>query len=29
MTKFFVEHYLKKIKEYLPEVDFDIEDIMK
>ena len=28
-TKFFVEHYLEKVKEDLPEPDFDIEDIMK
>lgn len=26
---FFVEHYLEKVKEDLPEPDFDIEDIMK
>ena len=25
----FVEHYLEKVKEELPEPDFDIEDIMK
>lgn len=25
----FLEHYLEKVKEDLPEPDFDIEDIMK
>ena len=29
MTQFFVEHYMEKVKEKLPEPDFDIEDIMK
>lgn len=29
MTQFFVDHYLEKVKEDLPEPDFDIEDIMK
>lgn len=29
MAQFFVEHYLEKVKEDLPEPDFDIEDIMK
>ena len=29
MTQFFIEHYLEKVKEDLPEPDFDIEDIMK
>ena len=29
LAQFFVEHYLEKVKEYLPEPDFDIEDIMK
>ena len=29
LAQFFVEHYLEKVKEDLPEPDFDIEDIMK
>ena len=29
MAIFFIEHYLEKIKEDLPEPDFEIEDIMK
>lgn len=29
LVQFFVEHYLEKVKEDLPEPDFDIEDIMK
>lgn len=29
MAQFFVKHYLEKVKEDLPEPDFDIEDIMK
>ena len=29
MAQFFVEHYLEKAKEDLPEPNFDIEDIMK
>lgn len=29
MTQFFLDHYLEKVKEDLPEPDFDIEDIMK
>ena len=29
MAQFFVEHYLEKVKEDLPEPNFDIEDIMK
>lgn len=29
MAQFFVEHYMEKVKEDLPEPDFDIEDIMK
>lgn len=29
MTQFFVEHYLEKVKEDLPKLDFDIEDTMK
>ena len=29
MSWFFVEHYLEKVKEDLPEPDFDIEEIMK
>lgn len=28
-TQFFIEHYLDKVKEDLPEPDFDIEDITK
>lgn len=29
MAQFFAEHYLEKVKENLPEPDFDIEDITK
>lgn len=29
MAQFFVEHYLEKVKEDLPEPNFDIDDIMK
>lgn len=29
LAQFFIEHYLEKVKENLPEPDFDIEDIMK
>jgi len=29
MAQFFVEHYQEKVKEDLPEPDFNIEDIMK
>ena len=29
MAQFFVEHYLEKVKEDLPEPAFNIEDIMK
>lgn len=29
MAQFFVEHYLEKVKEGLPEPNFDIDDIMK
>lgn len=29
LAQFFIEHYLEKVKEDLPEPDFDIEDIMK
>lgn len=29
MAQFFVEHYLEKVKEDLPKLDFDTEDIMK
>ena len=29
LVQFFIEHYLEKVKEDLPEPDFDIEDIMK
>ena len=29
MAQFFVAHYMEKVKEDLPEPNFDIEDIMK
>ena len=29
MTQFFIEYYLEKVREDLPEPDFNIEDIMK
>ncbi len=29
LVQFFIEYYLEKVKEDLPEPDFDIEDIMK
>jgi len=29
MAQFFIEHYMKKVKEDLPEPDFDIDEIMK